>query len=55
MAYAVMTHLISDTPTEFHVMQSLTWHKPMFVGTRTGIWKVDGDSIVKLQLPSGIH
>ncbi len=54
-AFLAMTHLVSDLPTEFHVMQSLTWHQPMLVATRTGIWKVEGGRTTLLKLPAGIH
>lgn len=55
IAYYVVTQLVTDMPSEFHVFQSLTWHKPMFVAASSGIWKVDGDKVTKLDLPDGIH
>lgn len=55
IAYYVVTQLVTDMPSEFHAFQSLTWHKPMFVAARSGIWKVDGDKVTKLDLPDGIH
>jgi hypothetical protein len=41
----VVTHILSPTPTEFHVFASLLHGVPISVGTRTGIWDVDGDKI----------
>ena len=40
-----VTHLLSDTPTEFHVFISLKHNKPVFVGTARGIWKVENGEI----------
>ena len=45
----VVTHLLSDTPTEFHVFLSLDQNKPIFVGTRLGVWGVENGKIRLLQ------
>jgi hypothetical protein len=44
-----VTHILSDQPTEFHVIASLLAGKPIYVGTRTGIWKVSGANISLLK------
>ncbi len=41
----MVTHLVSDCPLETHVLVSLQTHLPIYVGTRVGIWRVDGDKI----------
>lgn len=43
------THLLSDTPTEFHVFLSLKHKKPIYVVTSRGIWKVELDKIEFLE------
>lgn len=35
-----VTHLLSDEPTEFHVLASLLAEKPLFVATRNAMWRV---------------
>lgn len=40
-----VTHLLSDTPTEFHVYLSLQQNKPLFVNTRLGVWRVEEGKI----------
>ncbi len=35
-----VTHLLTLTPTEFHVYLSLREHRPLYVGTRTALWSV---------------
>jgi hypothetical protein len=40
-----VTHVLSDTPTEFHVYLSLAQNKPIFVGTRLGVWGVEQGKI----------
>jgi len=40
------THLLSNTPTEFHVFASLQHKKPIYVVTKIGIWKVEGEKIL---------
>jgi len=42
---AYITHVLSETPTEFHVYLSLKHHKPVYVGTSAGNWLVDGDKV----------
>ncbi len=46
---AYITHLLSDAPSEFHVFVSLKYKKPIYVGTKTGTWKVDGGKIEFLE------
>lgn len=41
----VVTHILSDTPTEFHVLASIVSGKTIYVGTKDAIWKVSGASI----------
>ena len=41
----VVTHVLSDTPTEFHVLASIVSGKTIFVGTKNAIWKVSGPII----------
>ena len=41
----MVTHLVTDWPLETHVFVSLQWHLPVYVGTRRGIWRVNGDKI----------
>lgn len=38
---AYTTHLLTDTPTEFHVFLSLKHKSAIFVGTKSNTWKVD--------------
>ena len=40
-----VTHLLTDWPLETHVFVSLLTHKQVYVGTKVGIWCVDGDKI----------
>lgn len=40
-----VTHLVTDWPLETHVFVSLLTHKQVYVGTKVGIWRVDGDRI----------
>jgi hypothetical protein len=46
-----ITQIIGDVPTEVHVFVSLEAHAPVFVGTRSGVWEVDGAQ-VRLVPPS---
>lgn len=41
----MVTHLVSDWPLETHVLVSLQFQVPVYVGTRVGIWRVDGGKI----------
>jgi hypothetical protein len=43
----MVTHLTSETPTQFHVFMSLSYGKPLFVGTTQNnlTWKVDAGRI----------
>ena len=41
----MVTHLVTDWPLETHVFVSLLIHKPVYVGTKVGIWCVNGDKI----------
>jgi hypothetical protein len=45
-----VTHLVTDCPTEIHVFNSLLTRLPVYVGTKTGIWCVEGDSIALVRL-----
>lgn len=42
---AVVTHLLSETPTEFHVFLSLAQDKPIYVMTSLGVWAVEKGKI----------
>jgi hypothetical protein len=44
----VVSHVVTDHPLETHVFASLLNHLPIYVGTRVGLWRVDGDDIVFL-------
>ena len=48
-----MTHLTTDTPVETHVYLSLLHRLPLQVGTRLGIWEVQGGTITVLGPMSG--
>ena len=41
----LVTHLLTDWPLETHVFVSLLTHKTVYVGTRVGVWRVEGDKI----------
>jgi len=43
------THLLSETPTEFHVFLSLYHNKEIYVSTSSGIWSVKGGLISKIE------
>jgi hypothetical protein len=45
---AVISHVLSNYPTEFHVFLSLKHKKPIYVGTPAGRWCVDGAKIRKI-------
>jgi hypothetical protein len=42
---AFITHLLSETPTEFHVFLSLLHGNPIFVGINKEVWKVENGVI----------
>ena len=44
----VVTHVVTDYPLETHVFTSLLVRMPVYVGTRGGTWRVDGDRIAFL-------
>ena len=52
VAAGVITHLLSDTPSEFHVYLSLTTTLPIYVMTRSGAWAVEAGRIRTLTPPS---
>ena len=41
VAAAFTTHLLTETPTEFHVFLSLYHQRPIYVVTSGGVWKVE--------------
>jgi len=51
-----VTHLVTDFPLETHVFNSLLLHLPIYVGTRRGVWLVDGDKValVDEKVPAGV-
>ena len=55
-AALMVTHLVTDYPMETHVFNSLLSRQPLYVGTRRGIWCVDGDkiSLISTQPPGGL-
>lgn len=40
-----ITHLLSETPTEFHVFLNHYHKKPIFVSTKQGVWKIENGKI----------
>jgi hypothetical protein len=48
LAAPMVTHLLDPLPTEIHVFMSLTMGKPVGVGTRGGMWWVEGERIESL-------
>jgi hypothetical protein len=40
-----VSHVLTDWPLETHVFVSLLQHMPVYVATRVGNWRVDGDRI----------
>jgi hypothetical protein len=44
-AALMVSHVVTDFPLETHVFTSLLVKKPVFVATRRGVWRVDGDKI----------
>lgn len=46
-----MSHLVTDCPFEIHVFLSLLHKTPLFVGTNTGAWQVNGEEINFLAPP----
>ncbi len=47
-----VTHLLSETPTEFHVFLSLQQANPIFVGARGAVWSVEHGVIRYVQRPA---
>ncbi|MDX2050939.1 MAG: hypothetical protein SFV15_01020 [Polyangiaceae bacterium] len=41
----MVTQVVTDFPLETHVFTSLLTKKLLYVGTRRGIWRVDGERI----------
>ena len=48
-AALIATHLLGDTPNEFHVMASIQSGKSIYVATANAIWDVSGTSIEFVQ------
>lgn len=46
---AFITHLLSETPTDFHVYLSLHHQKVIFVSTSAGLWKIENGHISKTE------
>jgi hypothetical protein len=46
-----MSHLVTNCPFEIHVFLSLLHKTPLFVGTKTGAWQVNGEEISFLAPP----
>ncbi|MDD5273994.1 MAG: hypothetical protein PHU14_14915 [Methylovulum sp.] len=42
---AVMTHILSAAPTEFHVFLSLYNKQPIYVGTKAGVWAIKNGKV----------
>jgi hypothetical protein len=51
MAALLVTHLLSPTPTEFHVYLTLRHKVELFVRTSTGTWLVDNGTIKLMDPP----
>ncbi|MEO5730036.1 MAG: hypothetical protein ABI134_27370, partial [Byssovorax sp.] len=47
----MVTHVMTDYPMETHVFNSLLARLPLYVGTRRGVWYVDGDAISLISGP----
>lgn len=45
-----ITQILTNTPNEYHVMQSLTHAVPIMVVTDAGVWRVSGDKIEKFSI-----
>lgn len=45
VAALMMTHIVSDMPAPTHVFHSLQFGIPLFVSTKKGLWKVEGDKV----------
>jgi len=45
VAALVITHILADSPSEFHVFLSYLHNKDIYVGTAAGNWKVNKNSI----------
>lgn len=50
VAGVFITHVLSETPSEFHVFLSYLHNKTIFVGTSSGTWKVNENSIELMSL-----
>lgn len=48
MAALLVSHILTDWPLETHVFVSLLNHLPVYVVTRAGNWRVNGDRITFL-------
>lgn len=46
---ALITHLLSPTPSEFHVFLSLEHKMPIIVATKSGNWVIDDGKVVVFQ------
>ena len=49
-AASPLTQILTNVPTEYHVMQSLTHAVPLTIVTEKGVWRVTGDKIDKYSL-----
>lgn len=49
IAAPFVTHVLHDLPQETHVFTSLDYRMPLFVGTETGLYKIEGASIEQVR------
>jgi hypothetical protein len=56
-AALIVSQVVTDFPLETHVFTSLLIKKVVYVGTRRGVWRVDGDKIalVSYEPPKGME
>lgn len=50
-AASLVTSMVADTPLETHVFVSLGSPRPLFVGTRVGLWKLERGHVTYLGQP----
>ena len=45
VAALMVSHVVTDFPLETHVFASLLHHKTIYVATRRGVWRIDGERV----------
>jgi hypothetical protein len=53
----IVTQVVTDFPLETHIFTSLLVRKVVYVGTRRGVWRVDGDKVALIsdERPKGLE